>query len=88
MQLHAEGVPYTEMAILYRNHSQVEILTKYFKAHGSPFNSKRRINIFDKRLLIFSKKIEFQFFENFYKINISFKKGKKLHFTEIIKLFI
>ncbi len=51
MQLHAEGVPYTEMAILYRNHSQVEILTKYFKAHGIPFNSKRRINILNELLV-------------------------------------
>ncbi len=50
-QLHSEGVPYKEIAILYRNHKQVEILTKYFKANAIPFNSKRRINILHELLV-------------------------------------
>ncbi len=50
-KLHKEGVPFTEMAILYRNHQQVEILTKYFKANHIPFNSKRRINILNELLV-------------------------------------
>lgn len=44
-KLHSEGVPYNEIAVLYRNHKQIEILTKYFKANHIPFNSKRRINV-------------------------------------------
>ncbi len=50
-KLHSEGVAYTEMAILYRNHQQVDILTKYFKAQQIPFNSKRRINILNELLV-------------------------------------
>ncbi len=51
-QLHSEGVPYTEIAVLYRNHKQVDILIKYFKVNSIPFNSKRRVNILHEMLVI------------------------------------
>ncbi|MES2616846.1 MAG: ATP-dependent DNA helicase [Bacteroidota bacterium] len=56
-KLHTEGVPYNEIAILYRNHRQVEILTKYLQAHQIPFNSKRRINILNELLILKMLKI-------------------------------
>lgn len=50
-KLHMEGVPYGEMAVLYRNHKHVEDLIKYFNAYDVPFNSKRKVNILDELLV-------------------------------------
>lgn len=50
-RLHASGVPYKEMAVLYRNHKHVEDLVKYFKAKEIPFNSKRKVNILHELLV-------------------------------------
>lgn len=49
--LHQQGVPFKEMAVLYRNHKHVEDLVKYFNAHGIPYNSKRKVNILSELLV-------------------------------------
>ncbi len=50
-RLHQQGVPYKEIAVLYRNHKHVEDLVKYFNAHGIPYNSKRKVNILSELLV-------------------------------------
>ena len=51
VKLHEQGVPYKEIAVLYRNHKHVEDLVKYFNAHGIPYNSKRKVNILTELLV-------------------------------------
>ncbi len=50
-QLHSKGTPYKEIAVLYRNHKQVEMLTRYFQANSMPFNSKKKINVLNELLV-------------------------------------
>ncbi|MCC6818008.1 MAG: ATP-dependent helicase, partial [Bacteroidia bacterium] len=50
-RLHKAGMPYKEMAVLYRNHKHVENLVKYFNAKGIPYTSKRKINILHELLV-------------------------------------
>ena len=45
--LHKEGVPYSEMAVIYRKHANAEDLIKYLHFKGIPLNQKRKINAFD-----------------------------------------
>jgi DNA helicase II / ATP-dependent DNA helicase PcrA len=49
--LHEQGVPYDQIAVLYRNHKHVDNLVKYFKVHGIPFSSKKKVNVL-KEILI------------------------------------
>lgn len=49
--LAAQGVPYSEMAVLYRNHKHVEDLIKYFNTKNIPYNSKRKVNILHELLV-------------------------------------
>lgn len=50
-KLHTEGVPYSNIAVLYRNHKHSEDLLKYFDAHKFPYNSKRKVNILNELLV-------------------------------------
>lgn len=50
-KLHKEGTAYNEIAILYRNHKQVELLTRYFQANNMPFNSRKKINVLSELLV-------------------------------------
>lgn len=50
-KLHENGVPYSEIAVLYRNHRQIELLARFFRANNIPYNSKRRVNILDELLI-------------------------------------
>ncbi|NQW42297.1 MAG: ATP-dependent helicase [Bacteroidetes bacterium] len=50
-ELHKQGVPFKEIAILYKNHKQIEILSKYFQAKNIPISSKRRVNILNELLV-------------------------------------
>jgi DNA helicase II / ATP-dependent DNA helicase PcrA len=62
LELFKQGVPFNEMAVLYRNHRHVEDLIKYFNANEIPYNSKRKVNILNemlvKKLLTLLKYIE------------------------------
>lgn len=40
-----DGVPPEEIAVIYRNHNQVEELAKYLSSKNIPINTKRKINI-------------------------------------------
>jgi len=51
LKLHNEGVPYAEMAVLYRSHKHVEDLIKFFHANHIPFNSKRKVNVLNELLV-------------------------------------
>ena len=48
---HKEGVPYSDMAIIYRNHSEVEGIIKLLKLENIPLNIKRRQNILELPLI-------------------------------------
>ena len=43
--LHEKGVPYNEMAIIYRKHSEAEDLVKYFTFMDIPLSVKKRVDI-------------------------------------------
>ena len=49
---HTRGIPYSEMAVIYRNHSQADILVSYLTQKNIPFYLKRRSNIFLLPLII------------------------------------
>jgi len=51
-EFHQSGVPYSEMAVIYRNHSQVNRLQSYLAANNVPFSLKKRANILDTPLII------------------------------------
>ncbi len=51
LKLHESGVPYSNMAVLYRNHRHSEELLRYFNAYQIPYNSKRKVNILDELLV-------------------------------------
>lgn len=51
LALNRSGVPFNEMAVLYRNHKHVEDLIKYFNANNIPYNSKKKVNILDELLV-------------------------------------
>jgi DNA helicase-2/ATP-dependent DNA helicase PcrA len=44
-QLHSEGVPYNQMAVIYTRHKIVSQLTKYFSQKKIPINVKKRVNV-------------------------------------------
>jgi len=45
MTLHAEGVPFNMMAIIYTKHRIVENLIRYFSQKKIPVNVKKRVNV-------------------------------------------
>ena len=45
MQLHAEGVPYHQMAVIYTRHKIASQLIKYFSQKKIPINVKNRVNV-------------------------------------------
>lgn len=48
-ELHSsKGVPYKDIAVIYRNHSQVEFLASYLRALQVPLNIKRKVNILEE----------------------------------------
>ncbi len=51
LRLHQAGVPFKEMAVLYRNHKHVEDLIKFFGANQIPYNAKRKVNILYELLI-------------------------------------
>lgn len=51
LELHKQGVPYTSVAVLYRNHRHVEDLLRFFEANGIPYSSKKKVNILDELLV-------------------------------------
>jgi DNA helicase-2/ATP-dependent DNA helicase PcrA len=48
---HSDGIPYSEMAVIYRNHEQAEHLQSYLKLKGVPFYLKRRTDILSYPLI-------------------------------------
>lgn len=51
LRLSEAGVPFKEMAVLYRNHKHVEDLIKFFNTKGIPYNAKRKVNILHELLI-------------------------------------
>lgn len=51
LALHKQGVPFSEMAVLYRNHRHADELLKFFNANNIPFNSKKKVNVLDELLV-------------------------------------
>lgn len=49
---HKSGVPFSEMAVIYRNHKQVDRLQTYLNANNIPFTLKKRTNILEMPLII------------------------------------
>ncbi len=45
IEAHANGLPYSEIAVIYRNHAQVNFLTMYLSSKNIPFYLKKRTNI-------------------------------------------
>lgn len=45
MALHAQGVPYSEMAVLYTKHAVVANMVKYLTQKKIPVNVKKRVNV-------------------------------------------
>jgi DNA helicase-2/ATP-dependent DNA helicase PcrA len=39
------GIPYSEIAVIYRNHDQVNSLKSYFDLKGIPYNLKKKSNV-------------------------------------------
>lgn len=60
--LHEQGVPYKDIAVLYRNHKHVDDLIAYFNVHKIPYNSYKKVNVLEelliKKLLTILKYIE------------------------------
>ena len=50
-QLHREGRDISRIAVLYRNHRQVEQLTRYLSAGGIPFNARKREDVLHTPLI-------------------------------------
>lgn len=61
MQKHQQGVPYNEIAIIYRKHKNVENIVKYLSLLNIPLNIRRKVNILKesdvKRLIAILKYI-------------------------------
>lgn len=43
--LHDKGVPYNEIAIIYRNHKDADALIQYYTKLGIPVNVKKRVDV-------------------------------------------
>ena len=48
---HLKGEDLSRIAVLYRNHRQVEQLTRYLSAKGIPFNARKREDILHTPLI-------------------------------------
>ena len=51
IRLNKEGVPYSEMAVLYRSHKHAEDLVRFFHANNIPFNSRKKVNVLEELLV-------------------------------------
>lgn len=51
-EFYKSGVPYSEMAVIYRNHTQVDRLQSYLLANNIPFSLKKRTNILEIPLIL------------------------------------
>jgi len=49
--LHAEGIPLTEIAVIYRKHAQAADISKYLQVLGIPLNIKKEMNALDQPLV-------------------------------------
>jgi len=49
---HKKGIPYSEMAVIFRNHVQADEIKKYLSAKNIPYYLKKRTNIFNLPLII------------------------------------
>jgi DNA helicase-2/ATP-dependent DNA helicase PcrA len=49
--LHQQGVPYKNIAVLYRNHKHVDDLVAYFDIHQIPYNSFKKVNVLEELLI-------------------------------------
>ena len=47
MELHHGGIDLSEVAVIYRNHSNVSNIVKYLEMQDIPLNIKRRLNVLD-----------------------------------------
>ncbi len=60
-----EGVPLSDIAIIYRKHKNVENIVKYLSLHGIPLNIKRKVNVLKqqeiKKLILILKYISEEF---------------------------
>ncbi len=52
LKLKEQGVAYSDIAILYRNHKHIEDLIKFFKIHQIPYTSKRKVNVLKEVLIL------------------------------------
>jgi DNA helicase-2/ATP-dependent DNA helicase PcrA len=51
IQLHQSGVNLSEIAVLYRKHSQAEDLIKYLKTKNIAVNTRKKVNILEEPLI-------------------------------------
>lgn len=49
--LHAQGVPLSEIAVIYRKHAQAADISKYLQVLGIPMNIKKEMNVLDQPLV-------------------------------------
>lgn len=49
--LHEEGVPLSEIAVIYRKHAQAEDISKYLQVLGIPLNIKKELNVLEQPLV-------------------------------------
>lgn len=49
--LHATGVPLSEIAVIYRKHAQAADISKYLQVLGIPLNIKKEMNVLDQPLV-------------------------------------
>ena len=50
-RLHAAGVPWREMAVIYAKHQQVQSLQNLMDKHGIPYQTRRKTNVLDTILI-------------------------------------
>lgn len=48
---HAAGIPWREMAVIYARHQQVQGLQEMLEKEGIPYQTRRKSNILDQRLI-------------------------------------
>ncbi|MBI1221086.1 MAG: AAA family ATPase [Bacteroidetes bacterium] len=49
--LHEDGVPLSEIAVIYRKHSQAEDISRYLQVLGIPLNIKKELNVLEQPLV-------------------------------------
>jgi DNA helicase-2/ATP-dependent DNA helicase PcrA len=56
-QLRAEGVPLTEIAVIYAKHRQAAVLIDLLEKKGIPYEAKRKINVLDLPLIVMLREV-------------------------------